>query len=429
MEPLELLVIYGSVRHHRQGIRAARFIDAQLRRRGHATTFITAGGTGTERARATSQVIEADWVKLGPAGIARAVREAAPGHAWTVIACAPELLDALPDALAGPVHLCVHSVPGALESWYSAAELDAFRVLLAAGHRSGRAAISAASSRQAADHAAALGLPAGAVRTWPPGVRPPAGVPPPAAGPPRRFAVVARLAPEKLGAVRMAAALVAAARAQGREAVLDVHGDGPAREALAAELAATLPRGAWTLHGATRDPWAALATADAAVATGAAAIEALMLARRVAAAPSGPDGGAGPAVTPATYDDLAADNLGWRGRSAVAAEETLAGLDALTGRDLLELQRRARNEYSPAQLADRGIALVDGRTNADEGGRALLAGVAEHAAATRARAKASDALGHELWVELELARKAARGVTARPAETQNDDEPPRGRLV
>ena len=37
---LQFAVLYGSVRETRQGIRAARFIDAQLRRRGHATTLV-----------------------------------------------------------------------------------------------------------------------------------------------------------------------------------------------------------------------------------------------------------------------------------------------------------------------------------------------------------------------------------------------------
>jgi hypothetical protein len=36
------------------------------------------------------------------------------------------------------------------------------------------------------------------------------------------------------------------------------------------------------------------------------------------------------------------------------------------------------------------------------------------------RAKASEALGHELWAALELARDAARGAPA----AQNEDEPP-----
>jgi NAD(P)H-dependent FMN reductase len=37
---LELPVIYGSVREERQGIRAARFIEAQLKERGHVVTLI-----------------------------------------------------------------------------------------------------------------------------------------------------------------------------------------------------------------------------------------------------------------------------------------------------------------------------------------------------------------------------------------------------
>jgi NAD(P)H-dependent FMN reductase len=38
--PLDLLVIYGSVRHHRQGIKAARFILEACRSRGHRATLI-----------------------------------------------------------------------------------------------------------------------------------------------------------------------------------------------------------------------------------------------------------------------------------------------------------------------------------------------------------------------------------------------------
>jgi NAD(P)H-dependent FMN reductase len=40
MPPLDLLVIYGSVRHHRQGIKAARFIVGQCTERSHRTTLV-----------------------------------------------------------------------------------------------------------------------------------------------------------------------------------------------------------------------------------------------------------------------------------------------------------------------------------------------------------------------------------------------------
>jgi NAD(P)H-dependent FMN reductase len=40
MGPLELLVIYGSVRHHRQGIKAARFILRECVARGHRATLV-----------------------------------------------------------------------------------------------------------------------------------------------------------------------------------------------------------------------------------------------------------------------------------------------------------------------------------------------------------------------------------------------------
>ncbi len=40
MTPLDLLVIYGSTRHHRQGIKAARFILAECKARGHTATLV-----------------------------------------------------------------------------------------------------------------------------------------------------------------------------------------------------------------------------------------------------------------------------------------------------------------------------------------------------------------------------------------------------
>ena len=40
MTPLDLLVVYGSTRHHRQGIKAARFILAECEARGHTATLV-----------------------------------------------------------------------------------------------------------------------------------------------------------------------------------------------------------------------------------------------------------------------------------------------------------------------------------------------------------------------------------------------------
>jgi NAD(P)H-dependent FMN reductase len=42
MPPLQIAILYGSVREARQGIKAARFVDDQLCRRGHATFLIDA---------------------------------------------------------------------------------------------------------------------------------------------------------------------------------------------------------------------------------------------------------------------------------------------------------------------------------------------------------------------------------------------------
>jgi NAD(P)H-dependent FMN reductase len=40
MMPLDLLVMYGSTRHHRQGIKAARFIMAECKARGHSAALV-----------------------------------------------------------------------------------------------------------------------------------------------------------------------------------------------------------------------------------------------------------------------------------------------------------------------------------------------------------------------------------------------------
>jgi NAD(P)H-dependent FMN reductase len=40
--PLNIVLLYGSVRRERQGIRAARFVDVRLKARGHAVTFVDA---------------------------------------------------------------------------------------------------------------------------------------------------------------------------------------------------------------------------------------------------------------------------------------------------------------------------------------------------------------------------------------------------
>jgi NAD(P)H-dependent FMN reductase len=40
--PLNIVLLYGSVRRERQGIRAARFVDVRLKARGHTVTFVDA---------------------------------------------------------------------------------------------------------------------------------------------------------------------------------------------------------------------------------------------------------------------------------------------------------------------------------------------------------------------------------------------------
>jgi hypothetical protein len=179
------------------------------------------------------------------------------------------------------VHLCLHNRPGTFEHWFNPDVLIRFRRLVPALHASGRVAFTASNTRFAGEHAMALGLPAEAVSPWFPGVTPPPVPAEPPAGPVRVVALVCRLSPEKLPIVRAAADFVAAGLTYGADARLDVHGDGPAERAVRGVLAERLPGDRYRLLGATAQPLEAVAAADTVVNGGRAAIEGLMLGRRV----------------------------------------------------------------------------------------------------------------------------------------------------
>lgn len=94
--PLELLVIYGSVRGNRQGIKAARFLAARCRERGHAASLI-------------------DPVEHPLPLLDRMYKEYAPGQA-------PEVLERLASKIRGADGFLIvsgeynHSIPPALSN-------------------------------------------------------------------------------------------------------------------------------------------------------------------------------------------------------------------------------------------------------------------------------------------------------------------------
>jgi hypothetical protein len=102
--------------------------------------------------------------------------------------------------------------------------------------------------------------------------------------------------------------------------------------------------------------------ADAVVATGRAAVEALMAGRRVVAAKSLRDrrGQLGPAITPTTFDAAAADNFSWRTGDPADAGEVWAELEALSAADVTAVRDRARAQLSAESLLERELGIIVG---------------------------------------------------------------------
>ncbi len=328
-----------------------------LRDAGGEATMLAGPGPLAPRARACARLQVVDWAGLGDRAVDRIVENAAAGQACAVLACEPVLLRTVPRLAARvPVVLGLHGRGDRNRMGFGLAggrRLPEAIGLLAA---SGRVALYGTSAVQARANARLLGIADAAIRAVPNGVAAPPAPREVSHGPACRVAVVCRLAPEKLNNVRAAVELAGAGRAAGRPVVLDVHGSGPAAGFVRRLLARRLPAGSWRLHGTAPDGLAAAAAADVVVATGRAAVEALVMGRRVVAAKSlsDPRGQLGPLVTPATFDAVAAENFGWRSRPALAAEDVWSAIEAVGPDDVAAVRDRARAELSPARML-RGI--------------------------------------------------------------------------
>jgi hypothetical protein len=343
---------------------------------GGRATVLAGPGPLAERMAACADLRLVDFGALTDVRLKRLIDEAAAGHTGAILACEPRLLRAVPALAArAPVLLGLHG----------RGDRDRFAFGLAGGRRvpvalhalraSGRVALVSSSSVQARDNARLLDMPEGAVAVSPNCVCVPAGPPKISHGPVRSVALVCRLSHDKLLNVVAAIELVAAGRAAGRDVILDVYGSGSARALVLAMLRSRLPRGSWRMHGPTMSPGQAFAAADAVVGTGRTSVEALMTGARVVPAKTLRDrrGQLGPVITPATFDDAASENFGWRTRAPVSAATVWAELEVVSEQQIAAVCARARDELSPQSMLARELDILAALGSPTPRGAAALA--------------------------------------------------------
>jgi hypothetical protein len=333
-----------------------------LSAQGGEVTLLAGPGPLEERAKACASVRPVDFARIGDRDLHALVTEAAAGHTGAMLAAEPMLMRAVPHLAAKlPVVLGLHGRGDRNRLGFGLVGGRRLPEAVAAMAGSGRVALVAAAEAQAEAQARLLGLPAEAVAVSPNAVPSPGGPAAAAHGPVRSLVVLCRLAPDKLHNVAAAIELTAAGRSAGRDVVLHVHGDGAVAPLVRRMLSRRLPRGAWEMHGRTDSSSAVLAGADAVVGTGRAAVEALMLGRRVVPAKTVPDraGLLGPVITPETFDAAARENFSWRSLAPVPAAEVWAGLERVGEDAVAAVCERARRELQPASMVERELALLD----------------------------------------------------------------------
>jgi hypothetical protein len=255
--------------------------------------------------------------------------------------------------------------------------------------------LTAASEVDAREHERRLELGSGALVAFPHGLEHCSDDDRPRSGPIRTVALVSRLERIKLPHVAAAAELVSAGRAAGAEVVLEVHGAGHAESEAVALLEAALPASAFTMHGATSEPLAAMRGADVVVGGGRTCLEALSVGRLAVVGRAEPPEGAvvsapspghlGAPVTPATFDAHVADNFSSIGRPPARATDVWRALESLSARDVAWMQDRVRVEHSAKAMLGRELRLLDEISRRPQRPELLLQAAASYAADLESR--------------------------------------------
>jgi hypothetical protein len=355
---------------------------------GGVATVLAGDGPLAARVTACARLQRVDWPRLSDSELRQLVATAAGGHTCAVMACEPLLLRAVaPLAEHVPVLLGLHGRGDRNRMGFGLLGGRRLPRLIAALVASGRVVLTGTSPVQARDNARVLGLPDDAVHVSPNCVTAPPAPATVSAGEVATVALVCRLAPEKLHNVRAAIALVAAGRAAGRPVVLDVFGRGSATRLVRRLLARGLPDGAWRLRGEVGDPFSAVAHADVVVGTGRAAVEALVMGRRVVVAKAlhDPAGQLGALITPATFDAAADENFGWRSHPALAPQDVWRALDSVCEADVAAVRDRAHEELSAPRMLARELELLATLAPAPAPAPAASGALAEAASLASAR--------------------------------------------
>lgn len=230
---------------------------------------------------------------------------------------------------------------------------------------------------------------------------------------------LARLSPEKQAHIEAAVKLVREGRAAGRDARLEVVGDGPWRADAEALCAERLPAGGYAFVGATRDPASVLRRAGVVVATGLTTLEAAATGRRVLVPRSWSEDGEvlGPVLGLDCFDELSAYAFGGRFLPlSTRPADAWSALDRIGPDELRAVRDRVAAECSlPAAAAV--LSRVTSDRPAPRPAQPELLAAAEHAAALQDELRESRRIADEIWTvrvrleaELEAQRTAAATV-------------------
>lgn len=318
---------------------------------GGRVTFVAGDGALAEHAATLGRVRLLHWETQSCAETAASVAELLTSGGASIMQIDPRTLHLLPLlAQSTAVHLCMHNRPGTFQTWLSERMIEFLRRFVSTLHASGALAITAASRPHAEAHAREFDLPTDSVVPWYPAVCAPPTAYGASSGPVRTVVVIARFSTEKLFAFDAASRLVAAGRQRGENVMLEVYGDGPREDAVAAMLADRLGSAGFVLHGPTADPLGAAARGDVVVNGGRAAIEGLMVRRRVVSVHTGrPDNPLGDVVTPANFPALLERNFAETDVDR-SADELWSLVRAISADEVTFLEAAARARLSPAAL-------------------------------------------------------------------------------
>jgi hypothetical protein len=286
----------------------------------------------------------------------RIVRDAASRFDAAVVLCDPQLLHAVPAALAGAGRalLVVHSQLPSLAEWFGHLGLARLRATASGLSSSGAGAVVARGRPHQRAISALLDIDSDRIPIVPPGVATdaiPFDPKPASKGGSETVLVLSRLSPETEPRLRAGVELVSAGLERGRNCRLRLVGDGPHRDIVFDLCRRTLPPDRWTHEPWTLDPVGCLRDASVVAASNLTALEAVAVGRRVVVARRAGDGHCvGPVLRPENFESFSGDIFG-TDVPPVDPHQAWEDLDRVVERDLAELRSLVEaSNSSGAQL-------------------------------------------------------------------------------